>query len=146
MPIDERERRRRRELVQAHMAAENAHDIDAILATFAPNAEGVLNGLTVHNAEELRQFHILFGMSSYPGALLDTRVVPEREHFSDGEIIIEGRLAARHAGPFLGLPPTQAPVELFYTAIYRFDESGKLASERIRMNWGPLDAQWKPGA
>ena len=144
MPIDETERQRRRTLVQAHMDAENARDLEAIMATFSADAQLLLNGVPVTTPDALRQFHVLGGMTAQPGALLGTRVLPEREHITDDEIVIEGRLAGQHVGPFFGMPPTNAMIELFYTAIYRFDTAGKLASECVTMNWGPLDAQWKP--
>ena len=144
MPIDETERKRRRDLVHAHMAAENAHDLEAIVATFSADASGMLNQLPISGDEPIRQAHVLLGLSSAPGALLGTRIVPQREHISDDEIIIEGRVVAQHVGPFFGLPPTNAQVELFYAAVYRFDADGKLASERVKLDLGPLDARWKP--
>jgi len=144
MPIDETERKRRRDLVHAHMAAENAHDLDAIMATFSPDAQGMLNQLPIAGDQAIRQAHVLLGLSSEPGALLGTQGVPLREQISDDEIIIEGRVIAQHVGPFFGLPPTNAQVELSYTAVYRFDSDGKLASERLKMDLGPLDARWKP--
>jgi len=146
MPIDETERKRRRDLVHAHMAAENAHDLEAILATFSAGASGLLNQLPIAGDEAIRQAHVLLGLSSAPGALLGTRIVPEREHISDDEIIVEGRVFTQHVGPFFGLAPTNAQVELFYTAVYRFDADGKLASEHVKMDLGPLDARWKPFA
>ncbi len=40
MPIDAKEKERRRALVKAHYAAENDHDLDRIMDTFA--ADGVM--------------------------------------------------------------------------------------------------------
>ena len=41
MPIDAKERQRRRALVKAHYAAENDHDLDRIMNTFAD--DGVMH-------------------------------------------------------------------------------------------------------
>ena len=60
------------------------------------------------------------------------------EHFTDTETVIEGRVCGKHSGEFLGFAPTQREVELPFVAFYRFAASGKLTSERVVMNVGPL--------
>lgn len=138
MTLDEHERKRRHRLVQAHMAAENDHDIDAIMATFASKTEMVFNGQRFEDLEQIRSLHIGFGMSSLPGGLHGIRLVPERETFGEEHVLIEARLFATHTGVIQGYPPTNQEVELYYTATYRFDRHGKLASERVVMNFGPI--------
>jgi hypothetical protein len=53
MPMDERERARLRRLVKAHVAAENDHEIDRIMAAAAPHAIGQANGVV---STTLKQF------------------------------------------------------------------------------------------
>ncbi len=64
--------------------------------------------------------------------------MPEHTHFTADEIVIEGRLCGKHVGEFQGFPPTEREVELPFVAFYRFDVAGKLTSERVVMNLGPL--------
>ncbi len=44
MPIDDRERERRRVLVREHYAAENDHDLERIMETFSTDAVMLYNG------------------------------------------------------------------------------------------------------
>ena len=60
--------------------------------------------------------------------------------FTDDETVIEGRLCGKHAKEFLGFEPSDSDVELPFVAFYSFDEDGKLTSERVVMNLGPLKA------
>ena len=73
-----------------------------------------------------------------------TRV--DTEHFTDDEIVVEGRLSGRHVGEFQGFAPTGRDFVLPFVGFYRFDSAGKLVSERIVMNLGPLghDPRWTP--
>ena len=79
-------------------------------------------------------------MSAAPGALTGLRTTIDAEHLTADEIVVEGRLRGTHAGEFLGFEPTSRDVELPFVAFYRFDEDGKLVSERVVMNLGPLGA------
>lgn len=138
MSIRKAERERRYRLLQVHTQAENDHDIDAVMATFAPTAEMVFNGLRFGDLESIRQAHIGFGMSSVPAPLLGVRQMIERVSYSDRHILVEARLFARHVGTFFGFPPSNQELELYNTAAYLFDETDKLISERVVMNWGPI--------
>ena len=136
MIVDEAERTRRRRLVQAHMDAENAHDLEAILATFAPRSSNSLNLIPFENPspQVVRDIHTLLGFGPEPGALADTRGIPQREHFTDKAIVIEGEVIGRHVGDFFGMPPSNQLITLPYVAIYTFDQTDKLASERVVMD------------
>jgi len=138
MPIDNAERERRRALVNAHMKAENDHDLDGIMRTFAENGEMLYNRQSFPDPESIRSAHGYFGLSAAQGAFKGLRVVPDHEHFTADEIVIEGRMCGKHIGEFLGFAATDRDVELPYVAFYRFDDGGKLTSERVVMNLGPL--------
>jgi hypothetical protein len=140
MSIERAEQERRRALVHAHMKAENGHDLDGIMQTFSDDGEMLYNGQSFRG-ESIRQAHGYFGMSSARGAFAGLRVVPDQEHFTADEIVIEGRLCGKHVGEFLGFGPTDRDVELRYVAFYRFDDDGKLTSERVVMDLGPLRAR-----
>jgi hypothetical protein len=131
-------RERLRSLVAAHVGEENDHDLAGILDTFSDQSEMVINGRAFRDRESIRQGHIDFGMSSAAGGLSGTRVEPGRQYFSDGVLLVEGRVLGKHVGDAAGFRATNRDVELPYMAFYRFDARGKLVSERIVMNWGPL--------
>ena len=138
MPIDERERERRRALVRAHYAAENDHDMERIMATFSKDGVMLYNRQSFPSDETIRWAHGYIGMSAAPGALAGLRAVIDEEHFTDAETAIEGHLCGKHSREFLGFAPTQRDVELPFVAFYRFDADGKLTSERVVMDLGPL--------
>ena len=138
MPIDERERERRRNLVHAHYKAENAHDLEGIMKTFSPHGVMLYNRREFPSDETIRWAHGYIGLTAESGAFGGLRNVIDGEHFTDTEIVIEGRACGRHTGEFLGFAPTDREVELPFVAFYRFDGAGKLTSERVVMNLAPL--------
>lgn len=138
MPIDETERARRRALLAAHYEAENEHDLDAVLATFSDGAEMIYNGRSFTGRDALAWAHGYIGMSAAAGAFRGLRNVIDRDHFTDDEIVVEGRLCATHEGEFLGFAPSGREIELPFVAFYRFGPEGTLVSERVVMNLGPL--------
>jgi hypothetical protein len=141
MPIDETERARRRALLDAHYEAENEHDLERIMATFSQSTEMIYNRAVFPDHETIRLAHGYIGLSAAQGAFIGIRNLRDREHFTDDEIVVEGRLIARHTGEFQGFAATNRDVELPFVAFYRFDEKGRLTSERVVMNLGPLRAQ-----
>ncbi|MDZ4868878.1 MAG: nuclear transport factor 2 family protein [Alphaproteobacteria bacterium] len=144
MPIDTAERERRRALLRAHLAAENDGDVHAVMETFAGNAVMYYNTVPFPTGEAIRAAHEYIGFARGQGAFAGARNVVERESFTDTDIIVEGRLCGVHQGEFLGFAPTGKPVELPFIAIYCFGADGKLASERVVMNLGPLHENFYP--
>ena len=138
MAIDERERARRHALVRAHYAAENDHDLERIMKTFSPDGVMLYNRQEFPSDDTIRWAHGYIGMSAAPGAFNGLVATIDAEHFTDEETVVEGRLTGRHASEFLGFAPTGRDIELPFVAFYRFDETGKLTSERVVMNLGPL--------
>ena len=138
MPIDDQERARRRALLHAHYAAENRHDLEGIMHTFSGTAEMLYNRQSFSTDETIRWAHGYIGMTAEPGAFAGLRAVIDHEHFTDDETVVEGRVLGTHSSEFLGFPPTAREVELPFVAFYRFDAAGKLESERVVMNLGPL--------
>ncbi|MEO8605367.1 MAG: ester cyclase [bacterium] len=128
---------RRRALVEVHYAVENRHDLGAIMQTFA--ARGVMryNHVPFTDAASISAAHAYMGFSA-AGAFAALRTVIDHHHLTTDEIVIEGRLSGRHVGEFRGFAASGRDVELPFVAFYRFDGDGKLASERVVMNLGPL--------
>jgi hypothetical protein len=128
---------RRRALVKAHYAVENRHDLDAIMATFASQAEMLYNRQPFRDPDSIRSAHAYMGFAA-AGAFEELHTIAEHEHVTSDEIVIEGRVCGRHVGEFQGFPPTGRAVELPFVAFYHFDRDGKLTSERVVMNLAPL--------
>jgi hypothetical protein len=126
------------QLHAALVGCENLHDLPGITSSFGPEATMVINELPFHSAQSISEVHALLGMSSGAGGLSGTQVLIDREYFTQDELLIHGRVLGTHVGQILRFPPTFQQVEMHYAAIYRFDAAGKLVSERIVMNWGPL--------
>ncbi len=138
MPTEAREQERRRALIKEHYAAENDHDLDRIMDTFADDAVMHYHHLPFEGDDGIRGAHMLIGMSASAGAFSGSRHIIDEEHYTDEETVVEGRLVGKHSNEFLGFAPTERDVELPFVAFYRFDNNGKLTSERVVMNLGPL--------
>lgn len=124
-------------LLRAHYDAENANHLERIMTTFGEAAEMHYNGQPFRDAESIRAAHRYMGFSA-EGAFANLRTTADRTHLTADEIVVEGRLTGTHVGEFQGFAATGRVVELPFVAIYRFDASGGLVSERVVMNLGPL--------
>ena len=140
MSITDSEKARRRILLKTHYDVENNHDMDGIMATFSPGAEILFNRIPFADPQSIRYAHGLLGFSGTGGAFENIRNYIDHEHFTQCEIIVEGRLCGKHVGEFQGIEATGRNVELPFVAFYHFDETDKLISERVVMNLGALVA------
>jgi len=140
MPITDSEKARRRSLLKTHYDIENSHDMNGIMATFSPDGEMLYNRIPFKDPQSIRDAHVLIGFSGTDGALEDLQNCIDVEHFTEDEIIVEGRLCGKHVGEFLGFEATGRNVELPFVAFYHFDKTDKLISERVVMNLGVLVA------
>ncbi len=138
MTITDSEKARRRSLLKTHYDAENKHDMDGIMATFAPEGEMVYNGIPFTDPQRIQYAHVLMGFSGTDGAIEDLHNYIDAEHFTENEIVVEGRLCGKHVGEFQGIEATGRNVELPFVAFYHFDKTDKLISERAVMNLGAL--------
>lgn len=138
MPVDALERERRRRLVQAHVDAETAHDLPAIMATFSPTAENYVNQVRFEGLTAIAQGHVTIGFSSEPGAFENLRGVTVREYFTEAEMLIEGYLEGMFVRPLASVLPTNTQIQVPFINVYRFDVDGLLALERVILNFGAL--------
>ena len=79
MSINEAERQRRKALVYAHMTAENDHDMDGVMETFADDTEMIFNGLSVRDHKTIHHLHSQFAFTADQSAITGTRLVADRE-------------------------------------------------------------------
>lgn len=128
----------------AFVGLRNQHDLARIMDSFSEEAELSINNIVYAGHDAIAQAYRLLGLSSDPGGLSNTRVMPEREHFTEEELLVYGRMRGDHTGQILHFAPTFRTAVLHYAAFYRFDEAGKIVSERIAMDWGQLASNWAP--
>jgi hypothetical protein len=121
----------------AHLAAETAHDIDAIMATYAPNGEVVFNGQVFDTLEQIRRLHLDLGFGG-SGTLPDLYASPIRKFDTGEAIVIEFRLRGTHEGEFGSIQPTGNKVEMPAVAIYEFDDEARLKFESVYVDTTPL--------
>jgi len=138
MPIDDKERERRRALLRRHIEAENAGDMPTVMETFAENGVMHYNGAAFPTGETILAAHEYLGFSRPMGAFADATNFIDRESFTDADIVVEGRMCGVHRGEFMGFAPTGRRVELPFVAFYCFGEDGRLTSERVVMDLGRL--------
>jgi hypothetical protein len=114
----------------AHLDAENAHDLDAIVASFAEDAVLVLNGEAFRGRRLIRVVHERFGFGG-TGAFSDLRVEENARYATPEAIVLEERLSGRHTGAWEDLPPTGRSFAVPVCTVYVFDAAGLLTAERV---------------
>ena len=139
MPITNSEKARRSALLETHYDVENSHDVEGIMATFSPDCEMLYNRAPFTDPQSIRYAHSSIGFSD-AGAFAGIHNYIDAKHFTEDEVIVEGRLCAKHVGDFQGIEATGRNVEVPFVAFYRFDGADGFVSERIVMNLGVLVA------
>jgi steroid delta-isomerase-like uncharacterized protein len=119
-------RRAREGILAAHAAAETAHDLDAVIATFHhPRYEIVPTGEVFDGEEAVRRYH----GANFSG-IPDLTVEPIAQHHGDEAVAEEAWVSGTHLGTYHGLPPTGRFVRLRVCGIYVFEED-RLVCERV---------------
>ena len=119
-------RRARQEILDAHSAAETAHDLDALIATFHhPRYEIVPTGEVFDGEEAVREYH----GENFAG-ISDFAVTPVRTFHAVDAVIEEALVGGTHDGRWHDLPPTGRRVEVEVLGIYLFEED-RLVCERV---------------
>ena len=119
-------RAEREAVVRRHMEAENIHDFDAVIQTFAhPRYELIATG-QVHDGEAAVRQYFRDTRAAFPdqrNELISLR------HAGDA-VIVEFWLLGTHRGRLLGLEPTGREFRCRMTAFFLFEGSG-LVCERV---------------
>lgn len=127
-------------LLRRHVEAENAHDMEATLATLHPDCvfEDVPSGRVYRGrdgaAAHYRRWWDAFGLE-FRGGDRDTRHVT-----TTGAFVAEGRFVGRHVGTFDGLAPTGREVDFRFVVIVGFRD-GLMAGERFYYDLDTLRGQ-----
>jgi steroid delta-isomerase-like uncharacterized protein len=124
--------------VAEHIRSENRHDLEALMATFGPDA---------HYDDEPWQDHRtgLEGVRSYYiellGSLPDLAIDVRQQYVTSDAIIVEVTIRGTHLGPWRGVPATGRRVEFPLCGFYTFDSHDRLAGERIYYDRGAVMRQ-----
>jgi steroid delta-isomerase-like uncharacterized protein len=118
----------RLKLVNEHVRHENNHDLEAIMATFGSTAHYDDEPWDAHYAgrDAVRAFYEGL-LQALPGLRIDV----VHTHASGTAVVLEVIIRGQHLGTWRGLPATGAQIELPLCGIFTFDESERLAGERI---------------
>jgi steroid delta-isomerase-like uncharacterized protein len=116
-----------RRVLEEHVEAENVHDRDRVLATYAREApvfEDVPSGQRFVGPEAIvdNYRHLWDG---FPG--LARRI--DRWTFGENSCVIELTLTGEHAGHYRGIAPTGRQLQLRISAHFAFDEDGRITQE-----------------
>jgi steroid delta-isomerase-like uncharacterized protein len=139
MSLLEAERvRARRAIVEEHIQCENRHDLEAVMATFGPEAR--------YDDEPWRDRRIgLDGVRSYyielMSALPDLSIEVTHWYEATETLLVEVIIRGTHLGPWRGLPATGRRIEFPLCGIYTFDADDRLAGERIYYDRGAVLSQ-----
>ena|SRR5579859_3222588 len=132
-------------VLERHLAAENSHDVDGIVRTFAEDGVLVLNGEAFRGRPLIQKVHERFGFGNR-GAFSELQVREKHRHATPGAIVLEEELSGRHTGPWEGLDPTQRPFAIAVCTVYEFNTASELASERVYFDGNALLKQLRGGA
>jgi predicted ester cyclase len=118
--------RARQAVLDAHSAAETAHDLDAVIATFHhPRYEIVPTGEVFDGEEAVRRYH----GENFAG-VPDFKVEPIATHHGADAVAEEAWVSGTHLGTYNGLPPTRRFVRVRVCGIFVFEED-RLVCERV---------------
>ena len=112
-----------------HLRAENAHDVEAILATFATDAAVVWGGKEYEGREAIGRLHEGMGFGN-EGAFSELEIVEIHRHHAERAIVVEQRLRGRHTGTWEGVAATGKVVDVPVCTVYELDGDGHITSER----------------
>jgi steroid delta-isomerase-like uncharacterized protein len=126
--MSERERLRaqREATVRRHMEAENVHDFDAVIDTFAhPRYELIPTG-AIHDGEAAVREYFRETRTAFP----DQRNELIELRHSDDAVLVEFWLLGTHEGPLAGIAPTGRCFRCRMSALFLF-EGSKIVCERV---------------
>jgi steroid delta-isomerase-like uncharacterized protein len=126
------------QLVEEHVQAENAHDLERIMTTFGEQARYEDQPWDEHHKGPggVRAYY-----TGLLAALPDLHIDVEQRHASRDDVILEVTITGTHRGAWRGLPATGRRVRFPLCAVYTFDDAGKLAGERIYYDRAAILAQ-----
>jgi steroid delta-isomerase-like uncharacterized protein len=121
-------RQRREAVVRRHMEAENVHDFETVMRTFArPRYEIIPTG-QVHDGDAAVRQYFRDTRSAFP----DQRNELISLRHADDAVVVEFWLLGTHRGPLAGVAPTGKSFRVRMTALFLFEGAGDgIVCERV---------------
>lgn len=119
-------RRRREERVRRHMEAENVHEFDDVIGTFAHPRYELIATDRIHDGEAEVRAYFRDTRTAFP----DQRNELISLRHADDAVIVEFWLLGTHLGPLLGIAPTGREFKCRMAAFFLF-EGEDLVCERV---------------
>ena len=121
-------RSRREAVVRRHMEAENVHDFETVMGTFAhPRYEIVPTG-QVHDGDAAVRQYFKDTRAAFP----DQRNEPISLRHADDAVVTEFWLLGTQRGPLLGIAPTGRSFRVRMVALFLFEAGGDgIVCERV---------------
>jgi steroid delta-isomerase-like uncharacterized protein len=134
-------RSRREAVVRQHMDAENVHDFETVMGTFAhPRYEIIPTG-QVHDGDAAVRQYFKDTRTAFP----DQRNEPISLRHTDDAVVTEFWLLGTHRGPLLGVAPTGRSFRVRMLALFLFEEGGDgIVCERVYFDSATLLRQLTP--
>lgn len=124
--------------LDAHLGAELMRDVPGIVETFSETGHLNFNGEIYETPKDIAAFHDGLGFSDLEtGLIRNLRLVSLTKIYSHDCVLGEFRLAGEVNVPLGGEKPGYT-AEWSVCAVYQFDETGKLISERPYFDTGGL--------
>jgi steroid delta-isomerase-like uncharacterized protein len=116
----------RLQVLDRHVAAENAHDLAGTLATLTADCEFLDSTLGMRwRGHDGAAAHYTMWWNAF-----DLRVVGERLHLADGSAVAETTWTGTHVGTFAGVAATHRAVDFTVAVVIDFRD-GLMAGERF---------------
>lgn len=115
-------------LVQQHVRLENEHHLEGVMSTFGEHAnyQDEAWGDSYPGRDGVRSYY-----EQLMAALPDLEIQVRHQYVTDENVLLEVVIRGTHLGPWRGLPATGRRVEVPLCGVYTFDDSDRLAGERI---------------
>lgn len=120
--------RARSAIVDEHIRCENAHDIEAMMATFGADARYDDEPWDDHRIgrDGVRSYYV-----ELIRAMPDLAIEVKHRHIASESIVLEVVIRGTHLGEWRRLPATGRRIQLPLCGVFAFDGDDKLAGERI---------------
>jgi steroid delta-isomerase-like uncharacterized protein len=123
--MDEHRLAARINLVDEHVRAENAHELDGTMATLSETPLFKLNNDEVVGRDGVRTFYAdLF--KGFPDFHIDVK----DRHVSDDAIILEVIISGTHMNEWSGIPASGRRVQFPLCVVFPFDDNDRITGER----------------
>ena len=127
--IDERRLAARMNLVNEHMHAVNAHDVDRTMAVLTESTDYKFNDEEFGRHESVREFY-----SDVFEGFPDMHYKVVGRYANDEAIMQEAMMTGTQTNEFCGIPASGRRIQVPVCAIFLFDEHDHITSERIYLD------------